>query len=203
MISLILSTFFNFFFLLTPFFVLLLFLDVCKDKNVKERKKIAFKTTGYILGICLVILFFGNTIFSTLGITLIAFQIGSGLILLLSGIGMMKDNTVKTRVVSSNSDPSLIPLTLPITVGPGTVGALFILGSKVTSLPVSSLICSILGIFLAVFAIWLLLFYSNFILKIIGYNGLKVLSKLTGLFLSILAIQSILNGITSFIGTLK
>ena len=203
MINLILSTFFNFFFLLTPFFVLLLFLDVCKDKNVKEQKKIAFKTTGYILGICLVILFFGNTIFSTLGITLIAFQIGSGLILLLSGIGMMKDNTVKTRVVSSNSDPSLIPLTLPITVGPGTVGALFILGSKVTSLPVSSLICSILGIFLAVFAIWLLLFYSNFILKIIGYNGLKVLSKLTGLFLSILAIQSILNGITSFIGTLK
>ena len=202
MISLILSTFFNFFFLLTPFFVLL-FLDVCKDKNVKEQKKIAFKTTGYILGICLVILFFGNTIFSTLGITLIAFQIGSGLILLLSGIGMMKDNTVKTRVVSSNSDPSLIPLTLPITVGPGTVGALFILGSKVTSLPVSSLVCSILGIFLAVFAIWLLLFYSNFILKIIGYNGLKVLSKLTGLFLSILAIQSILNGITSFIGTLK
>lgn len=203
MISLILSTFFNFFFLLTPFFVLLLFLDVCKDKNVKEQKKIAFKTTGYILGICLVILFFGNTIFSTLGITLIAFQIGSGLILLLSGIGMMKDNTVKTRVVSSNSDPSLIPLTLPITVGPGTVGALFILGSKVTTLSVSSLICSILGIFLAVFAIWLLLFYSNFILKIIGYNGLKVLSKLTGLFLSILAIQSILNGITSFIGTLK
>ena len=203
MISLILSTFFNFFFLLTPFFVLLLFLDVCKDKNVKEQKKIAFKTTGYILGICLVILFFGNTIFSTLGITLIAFQIGSGLILLLSGIGMMKDNTVKTRIVSSNSDPSLIPLTLPITVGPGTVGALFILGSKVTTLSVSSLMCSILGIFLAVFAIWLLLFYSNFILKIIGYNGLKVLSKLTGLFLSILAIQSILNGITSFIGTLK
>lgn len=203
MISLTLSTFFNFFFLLTPFFVLLLFLDVCKDKNVKEQKNIAFKTTGYILGICLVILFFGNTIFSTLGITLIAFQIGSGLILLLSGIGMMKDNTVKTRNVSSNSDPSLIPLTLPITVGPGTVGALFILGSKITTLSISSLICSILGIFLAVFAIWLLLFYSNFILKIIGYNGLKVLSKLTGLFLSILAIQSILNGITSFIGTLK
>ena len=58
MISLILSTFFNFFFLLTPFFVLLLFLDVCKDKNVKEQKKIAFKTSVYILGICLAFLFY-------------------------------------------------------------------------------------------------------------------------------------------------
>lgn len=197
----IFSTFINFFFLLTPFFVLLLFLDVCKDKNIKEQKKIAIKTAGYILGICLAILFFGNSIFSALGITLIAFQIGSGLILLLSGIGMMKDNMVKTRDVSSNSDPSLIPLTLPITVGPGTVGALFILGSKITALTIVDLICSVSGIILAVFAIWLLLFYSNVILKIIGYNGLKVLSKLTGLFLSILAIQSILNGITAFIGT--
>ena len=198
----IFSTFINFFFLLTPFFVLLLFLDVCKDKNIKEQKMIAIKTAIYILGICLAILFFGNSIFSALGITLIAFQIGSGLILLLSGIGMMKDNMVKTRDVSSNSDPSLIPLTLPITVGPGTVGALFILGSKITALSAIDLICSVSGIILAVFAIWLLLFYSNFILKIIGYNGLKVLSKLTGLFLSILAIQSILNGITAFIGTL-
>ena len=197
----IFSTFINVIFLLTPFFVLLLFLDVCKDKNIKEQKKIAIKTAGYILGICLAILFFGNSIFSALGITLIAFQIGSGLILLLSGIGMMKDNMVKTRDVSSNSDPSLIPLTLPITVGPGTVGALFILGSKITALTIVDLICSVSGIILAVFAIWLLLFYSNVILKIIGYNGLKVLSKLTGLFLSILAIQSILNGITAFIGT--
>jgi multiple antibiotic resistance protein len=48
--------------------------------------------------------------------------------------------------------------------------------------------------------IWLLLYYSEYILKFVGYNGLKVLSKLTGLFLSILAVQSILNGIIGFIG---
>jgi multiple antibiotic resistance protein len=59
---------------------------------------------------------------------------------------------------------------------------------------------SIFGIVIAVFMIWLLLYFSNYILKIVGYNGLKVLSKLTGLFLSILAVQSILNGITGFIG---
>jgi multiple antibiotic resistance protein len=59
---------------------------------------------------------------------------------------------------------------------------------------------SIFGIVIAVFMIWLLLYFTNYILKIVGYNGLKVLSKLTGLFLSILAVQSILNGITGFIG---
>lgn len=199
---LLLTTALNFFFLLTPFFVLLLFLDICKDKEIKEQHKIANKTTFYILFICLLILFFGPALFKMLGITLIAFQIGSGLVLLLSGINMMQDRDVKTRQLESNADPSLIPLTLPITVGPGTVGALFVLGSQLKTLTVFNMLSSVCGVIIAVFCIWLLLYFSNFILKIIGYNGLKVLSKLTGLFLAILAVQSILNGITSFIGIL-
>lgn len=199
---LLLTTALNFFFLLTPFFVLLLFLDICKDKEIKEQHKIANKTTFYILSICLLILFFGPALFKMLGITLIAFQIGSGLVLLLSGINMIQDKDVKTRQLESNADPSLIPLTLPITVGPGTVGALFVLGSQLKTLTVFNMLSSVCGVIIAVFCIWLLLYFSNFILKIIGYNGLKVLSKLTGLFLAILAVQSILNGITSFIGIL-
>ena len=66
------------------------------------------------LFICLLILFCGPALFKILGITLIAFQIGSGLILLLSGINMMQDKDVKTRNIDSNSDPSLIPLTFNI-----------------------------------------------------------------------------------------
>ena len=170
--------------------------------SFKERHKIANKTCFYILTICLTILFFGNSIFNLLGITLVAFQIGSGLILLLSGINMMQDDNVKTRNMVSNHDPSLIPLTLPITVGPGTVGALFVLGSHLRELSYQHIISSTFGIMLAVFAIWLLLYFSNHILRIVGLNGLKVLSKLTGLFLSILAGQSILNGISSFVGNL-
>lgn len=196
----LISCILNFFFLLTPFFVLLLFLDICKDKDRKEQIKIVNKTCLYILSICLLILFFGPSIFKMLGITLIAFQIGSGLILLLSGIGMMQDKDVNTRKIEVNNDPSLIPLTLPITVGPGTVGALFVLGSQLNTLSTLNICLSVLGIIIAVFMIWLLLYFSNYILKFVGYNGLKVLSKLTGLFLSILAIQSILNGITGFIG---
>lgn len=195
----LLTTTLNFFFLLTPFFVLLLFLDICKNKTLKEQHRIANKTSLYILSISLIILFFGNHIFTLLGITLMAFQIGSGLILLLSGINMMQDKDVKTRNLESNADPSLIPLTLPITVGPGTIGALFVLGSQMNHSTLINNIFAVLGILLAVLGIWLLLYFSNYILKLIGHNGLRVLSKLTGLFLSILAVQSILNGITCFI----
>lgn len=196
MITLLTSTI-NFFFLLTPFFVLSLYLEICKNKDEKESKVIAWKTTFYILFICLFILFFGQTVFKMMGITLIAFQIGSGLILLLSGISMMKDKEIKTRPLLNNSDPSLIPLTLPITVGPGTLGALFVLGAKLSFNIETVMIVS--GICIAVFLIWSLLYFSKYIYKLIGDNGLDILSKLTGLFLSIIAVQSILNGINSFV----
>lgn len=198
--DILLTSTINFFFLLTPFFVLSLFLEICKDKGEIETKKIANKTIFYILFICLFILFFGRSVFTMLGITLIAFQIGSGLILLLSGISMMRDKEIKTRPLLNNSDPSLIPLTLPITVGPGTIGALFVYGAKNT-FNIDSLLVAF-GICIAVFLIWCLLYFSKYIYKIIGNNGLDILSKLTGLFLSIIAVQSILNGIKSFITTL-
>lgn len=190
----------SFFFLLTPFFVLSLFLQICKNKDEKESHKIANKTSFYILFICLFILFFGQSVFSMLGITLIAFQIGSGLILLLSGISMMRDKEIKTRPLLNNSDPSLIPLTLPITVGPGTIGQLFVVGAEMT-FNFNSILITI-GICISVFLIWCLLYFSKYIYKLIGNNGLDILSKLTGLFLSIIAVQSILNGIKTFIITL-
>lgn len=190
----------SFFFLLTPFFVLSLFLQICKNKDEKESHKIANKTSFYILFICLFILFFGQSVFSMLGITLIAFQIGSGLILLLSGISMMRDKEIKTRPLLNNSDPSLIPLTLPITVGPGTIGQLFVVGAEMT-FNFNSILITI-GICISVFLIWCLLYFSKYIYKLIGNNGLDILSKLTGLFLSIIAVQSILNGIKTFVITL-
>lgn len=195
--NVLLTSTINFFFLLTPFFVLSLFLEICKNKSEKESKHIVWKTSFYILFICLFILFFGQTVFKMMGITLISFQIGSGLILLLSGISMMKDKEIKTRPLLNNEDPSLIPLTLPITVGPGTIGALFVNGAKL-AFNFETLML-IFGIFIAVFLIWCLLYFSKYIYRLIGENGLDILSKLTGLFLSIIAVQSILNGITSFV----
>ena len=174
------------------------YIEICKDKSIKEKHKIANKTSFYILFICLLILFFGQNIFSVLGITLIAFQIGSGIILLLSGISMMQENDINMRIINFEGDPSLIPLTLPITVGPGTVGSLFVWGNDFKFNKLND-IYILIGIFISVLIIWFLLYFSYFFDELLGKKGLKVLSKLTGLFLSILAIQSILNGTTSFI----
>lgn len=196
-----LGTAIKFFCLLTPFFVFSVFLDATTGRSVEEKRSIANKTSFYILLICLLILFFGENIFSLLGITLVAFQIGSGIILFLSSLDMMRATEVRTRNVSGKSDPSLVPLAMPVTVGPGTIGALFVMGADMES--AGSKIQYSAGIAIAVFIIWLLLFFSGIVLRVLKEHGLQLLVRLTGLFLAVLSVQTILNGIISFSAMLK
>ncbi len=193
--------FINFFVLLTPFFVLSVFLDVCADRSLAEKRRIATKTSFWVFVISLVVFFFGPAIFEVLGITIHAFQIGGGLVLLLSGIEMIRSHK-SGRFIDNDSDPSLIPLALPITVGPGTVSALFVLGAM-PGMTAQDRVVNVVALALVVLAIWVILFFSDWAIKILHKHGLELLNKLTGLFLVTLAVQSILNGISTFIAGLR
>jgi len=192
MVYSIISNSFLLFVLLTPFFVLSLFLSVCAGKTVKEKQQIAIKTSLWIFAVCLIILFGGRAIFSFFGITLPAFQLGSGLILLLSGIAMVNGKEVISRKVNDASDPCLVPLTLPITVGPGTVGQLITFGAGLTPTLGVVYICALA---IACAGVLVILYFSAFFERIFNQNGIALLGKLTGLFLAVLAMQSIINGI--------
>ena len=181
---------FKFLVLLTPFFLLLLFIDICKNKTEIQKKQIALKTSCYIYIICMFLLWTGDFLFTKFGITIQALQIGSGIILFLSGLQMIRSNN-ESRNVTNEDDPSLIPLTLPITVGSGTIGYLFVLSKQ----QVLSKVQNSVGLFVSVVFIYLMLKYAFVINKYLGRKRLQVLSKLTGLFLCILSAQSVINGV--------
>lgn len=138
----------------------------------------------------MLLLWFGNIIFTACGITLTAFQIGSGIILFLAGLEMIRSDN-KSRITSNTEEPALIPLTLPITVGSGTIGYLFVLSENT----VIDKIYNSINLGISVLIIYFMLKYAFKLYKYLGRNRLEVLSKLTGLFLSILAVQSILTGL--------
>lgn len=66
------------YFLLTPFFVLSVFLSMTEHLTKAEQRRVAIRTTMSVMVIGLVLYFAGNPIFSTLGITLDGFRIGAG-----------------------------------------------------------------------------------------------------------------------------
>ena len=193
------GVFVKIFFLLTPFFVLSVYVTLTRGEEEISRRKLAARTTIAVLVIAMVLYLFGEQIFRYLGITLDAFRIGSGIVLLLSGIEVVRGSGIPTGVRQSNDDGdiSVVPLAIPYTVGPGTVGTLLVMGAGAPSTEVR--IAEILGIIFAVFALGALLFFSNKLEKLLKRKGLNILSKLTGLFLAALASQIIFEGIKNIL----
>ena len=192
------STFLRMFFIMTPFFVLSVFLTLTQDATPKEKKALAIKVTISVIIASLILLFFGKHIFSVFGITLDAFRIGAGALLFLTAVELVKGR--KDDAKASDKDISqlaVVPLAIPVTIGPGTIGILLVMGATFESK--ASLIMGSLALVSAVVVIGLMLYTSTVFERLIGKQGLLVISKITGLFLAALSAQIVFTGIKGFL----
>jgi multiple antibiotic resistance protein len=91
---------------------------------------------------------------------------------------------------------AVVPLAIPITVGPATTGVLLVMGADMNTpsgkaVALSALLCAAL-------TVGILLWMAGRIERRIGKTGLSILSKLTGLMLASLAAQMIMTGVRNF-----
>ncbi len=195
-----LETFVNYylkiFFILTPFFVLSAFLSLTRELQDFEKKRIAIKVTIAVMISSFMIYLFGRYIFELFGITLDAFRIGAGTILFLSALSMLSGKN-DTASEPNNQDIAVVPLAMPITVGPGVIGVLLVMGAEAGSVMEKIIIGG--ALFLAVVTLGVMLYLSAVVKRLIGKQGLVILPKITGLFVSAIAAQIIFTGIQSFL----
>ncbi|WP_285907179.1 MarC family protein [Pseudodesulfovibrio pelocollis] len=193
--SLFVSLFIKLFFLLTPFFVLTVFLSLTEGMEKAERRKVALRTSVAVLIIALVLYYAGNPIFATLGITMDGFRVGAGSLLFLSAVSLVSGKRSRPEP-EENTDMAVVPLAMPITVGPATIGTLLILGAELggpaeQAVGAAALVCACL-------TVAGLLFSATAIHRLIGPMGLAVLMRITGLVLSAMAAQIVFTGVRNF-----
>lgn len=195
------------FLLLTPFFVLSVFVATCDGMDLAPRRKLALRTGFAVICASLILYLFGKVIFDCLGISLNAFQIGAGLVLMLNGIDMVRSSLPKNRQIAEEGDPSVVPLAIPTTVGPGTIGTLLVMGASAASRAVElgtsrwfMLIVELCAIFVAGAGVTVMLYCSEKINNLLKDKGVRILSKLTGMYIVALAAQIIFDGVRGFLG---
>lgn len=197
MLTLFVNIFLKIFMIFTPFFVISAFLSLTKDDSPAERQKIALKVTLAVALTCFALFLFGTYIFALFGITLDAFRIGAGAVLFLSAVAMIQGKTTVSPQ-SAKEDVAVVPLAIPITVGPGTIGALLVMGAGLKTAPEKITAC--LALLCAVLSVGGLLLAAGRFEKILGQQGLIILTKLTGLFVSAIAAQIFFTGLKNFLG---
>jgi multiple antibiotic resistance protein len=186
----------RFFFLLTPFFVLSTLLAMTPEHTPAQRRSVAVRVTLAVMVTCFVLYSFGNTLFSLFGITLDSFRIGAGSLLFLSAVHMVHGDD-SAPPSEKRGAISVVPLAIPVTVGPGTTGALLVMGAEMQYKWQIFIGCAALAT--AVICVGVLLICASFIEHIVGKKGITILSKLTGLFVAALAAQIVFTGVRNFL----
>ena len=194
------------FLLLTPFFVLSVFVSSCDGMENRTRKNLALRTGFAVICACVVLYLFGEAIFNCLGISLNAFRIGAGLVLMLNGIDMVRSELPKNRQISESGDPSVVPLAIPTTVGPGTIGTLLVMGASCAERAVQAgfsrwffLLIELCAVILSGAGVSIMLYFSETLNRIFKDKGVRILSKLTGMYIVALAAQIIFDGVRGFL----
>ena len=182
------------FFLLTPFFVLGTFITLTDGVDSKLRCKLAIRIALGAMCVTLSIYYAGGLIMKVFGITVDAFRGGSGVLLLITAISLVLGKESATHETRPDKllDMAVVPLATPITAGPATLGALMVMGTTAESIEYK--LITAIAIVLACCSIGIMLAVSDKINKVLGHANISILSKITGLILSAIAVQMIVVG---------
>jgi multiple antibiotic resistance protein len=189
------SLFLRLFFVFTPFFGLSMFLTMTEGYSEARRRRLALSVAAATFVICMVLFFAGQQIFGVLGITLNSFRIGAGALLFLSAVGLVQAKAGAGQA-QEEEDVAVVPLAIPVIVGPATTGTILVMGAELESSHQMGLGC--LALLSAVVCMAGVLLLSSFLQRVLGLRGIVILSKLTGLVISAIAAQMVMTGILGF-----
>lgn len=183
--------------LMTPPAVLSAFISGTKGFDKKRKSAVAAKASTAIFLIGVTLFLFGPHLFSLFGFTLDAFRIGAGVLLFLTAVSLMNDDG-KDALSGKEGDISVVPLAIPLGMGPASIGAVMVMGASATEM--HQVLVGVFSLLAAAMGMFLLLRMADGVVKALHRTGIAVLSKLTGLLLAAIAAQVIFTGIRAFLG---
>ena len=179
---------------------MLFFLLFTKGNTPLERRRMAATACMAACGILFFFTFTGNFILRFFGITLPAFQLAGGFIFFIYSLQML--NLIPSGIKTSDEEEeegiskanvALVPLAIPLLSGPGAITAVLVWRqSHHTELGPVILVGAIVA---ACLITYLFFHYGEWILKVLGVGGLRVVSRLMGLLLAVIAVQFMVNGV--------
>lgn len=187
-----------------------LFLRMTRGRTTAERSVLALNVARNSFFLLLGSLFIGSHVLEFFGITLPVVRIAGGLVVAAFGWRLLHaPEEPEDRSSVSNAGPSIdafYPLTMPLTVGPGSISVAVTLGSQRPTATADIAQLAVLGgaavAGLAAIAITIFVSYrfADRIIAILGARGTDVLMRLSAFILFCIGIQIIWNGYSSLIG---
>ena len=191
------------FFLVDPFAAIPSFLAITESADAKRRRQIARKGAVTCFIVLTTFAFAGQVIFRIFGITLPAFEIAGGLILLLIGLDMLEARRSPTQETHGDTeeaamkeDAGIVPLGIPMLAGPGAISSVMVLVGQAPSLWGWQMGAILGSITITTVVTYFVLAAAGRVRQTMGETGIRILVRIMGLLLVALAMQYFVNGLT-------
>lgn len=194
------------FFVVDPLSVVPIFTSLTSQSPSHKIHTTALRACLAAAGVLLAFTLFGGYIFKVVGVTLSAFRVAGGILLLMTSLDMLRARPSSTKTSAdeekenaSKEDVAIVPLAMPLLAGPGSIATVMVLMSKghgwLAAIPV------VISIALTFVATYFLFRASTWVQRVLGKSGIAILERVMGLILGALAVQFIAEGALSLFRT--
>jgi multiple antibiotic resistance protein len=193
--------------------------------SYERKRRILVKALLVSLFVLLTFTYAGSALLHTFGITIDAFRIAGGVIFFGIGLDMLQSRprrwhtgldqaaraaaaarTTQPAVIDGaadlpahdpDHDPSVTPLAIPMIAGPASITTVMVLRAESPGMPGAIVVGAAALLILLLTGVILLA--ADTVLRRLGPTGMKIVEKLMGLLVTVIAVQLILNGVAPFL----
>lgn len=197
------------FFVVDPVAAVPFFLAMTRSDSAQKRRETALRasvTSGLILAASALA---GGAVFRFLGISLPAFKIAGGVVLLLLALDMIRTQPSRTRITegevaagADKEDVAIVPLAMPLLAGPGSIATVVVLMTRARAGPWWYALPVLGAVAVTAVATYAILAGASKTEKVLGRTGLAILERAAGLLLVAIAVQFMLDGLGEALPTL-
>ena len=185
-----------------PVNVVSVFLAVTGEMSPKIRVGVAVKAIAVAAAVLLFFILAGQLLLEALGVDVVAFQLAGGIVLFLMALSLIFGRLTAREEPGGNveamaNELAVFPIGIPAIAGPGTMLAVVLLTDNHRfSLGQQAITAAVLGLVLLITLAMLI--GAQQVHRVIGKAGAGVISRATGLILTAIAANNILEAITLY-----
>lgn len=177
--------------IMEPASTVAIYIPLAKDMEYKKQRSVVARAMKISFVVLVFFALTGHLLFSVFNITVGAFKIAGGILLISVALKMLNPEQ-REYSIGKFDDIAVVPLAFPLTAGPGAVTTVMLLVSEAKNIVNVSFV--FMGIAVGVLLSYVALIYSPKLSRLLGDEGLQVVTKLMSIIVLAIAVQFVING---------
>jgi multiple antibiotic resistance protein len=187
-------------FIVDPIGVVPLFVAMTARDSPEKCRAMARRATLTASGVLVFFALFGTLVFQVFGVTLAAFRVAGGLLLMLTALDMLraqppgtKTTPAETSEGAAQEDIAVVPLAMPLLAGPGAIATVMVLMAQ-HGAGWTNAAAVLAAIALTMLVTYLVLRSAHRVKAVLKQTGIAIFERVFGLILAAIAVQFVFDG---------